>query len=178
MGILSGALALFLSGLANADPTPPTGRISGRVLDIQGAPVAGARVSVSGAQPAVRVVTDLLGRYALTALPPGTYALRIERVGLAPAELRDLPVTAGDTTLAPEVRLGPAPRNESVEVQTIAPAAGAGVGAVTVSIDQERLKQLPLGRNVASAFYLVPGVSSGGGTGLSEPSISGSGGLE
>ena len=40
------------------------------------------------------------------------------------------------------------------------------------------IKDLPLPRNVSGAFYIAPGVVSGGGTGTANPSIGGSTGLE
>src|SRR5262249_3961613 len=46
------------------------------------------------------------------------------------------------------------------------------------TLDSETLKRLPVGRNFTETLYLVPGVSSSGGVGRANPSVSGASGLE
>jgi hypothetical protein len=58
-------------------PAPAYGgiTISGRVMSMQGAPVAGITVVLAGTQEG-RIVTDASGTYAFSGLPPGSYAVR------------------------------------------------------------------------------------------------------
>ncbi len=62
-----------------------TGAIEGRVVDDNGAPVAGVAVSVGTAQSratsSFSTVTDADGWYRFGNLPPGTYSLTLERTG-------------------------------------------------------------------------------------------------
>src|SRR6202011_5418392 len=50
--------------------------------------------------------------------------------------------------------------------------------SVTSDFSDDFYQNIPLGRGVSSLFYLAPGVTSGLGTGVENPSISGSTGLE
>ena len=58
-------------------PLPAVGRIEGRVADLFGAPVAGARVQFVGSA-AQDLVTDGSGAFVRGDLAPGAYTLRIE----------------------------------------------------------------------------------------------------
>ncbi|MCV5639189.1 carboxypeptidase-like regulatory domain-containing protein, partial [Escherichia coli] len=72
-----------------------TGNIEGRVVDQQGAVVVGATVTATNQQTGLTrsVTTDENGEYRLILLPPGSYTVRVERSGFAPAEARDVVVT-------------------------------------------------------------------------------------
>lgn len=58
-------------------PLPPFGRIEGRVVDLFGGPVAGARVQFVGSA-APELTSDATGAFARGDLAPGVYTLRIE----------------------------------------------------------------------------------------------------
>lgn len=84
--LLALAAALLLAGFRTAQDT---GRIVGRVTDLAGNPVAGAAVAARPADPGGQgrtTRTGDTGGFQLTGLPPGRYAVRAERDGLAPAE--------------------------------------------------------------------------------------------
>jgi 5-hydroxyisourate hydrolase-like protein (transthyretin family) len=65
-----------------AAPTRPgTGRITGRVVDVHsGAPVADVQVYLAGVS--LGAVTRQNGAYVILNVPPGTYEIRAERIGL------------------------------------------------------------------------------------------------
>lgn len=69
------------------EPATPMFQLSGTVRAEQGTPVAGARVEiVNGAEEAPQPAsTDDQGRYQMTGLPAGDYALRATADGFAPA---------------------------------------------------------------------------------------------
>src|SRR3977135_2928243 len=46
------------------------------------------------------------------------------------------------------------------------------------NISSELLQRVPVGRNIGSALYLAPGVSSSGTAGMANPSIAGGSGLD
>jgi len=74
----------FLLGLTAAVGQAQSGALAGRVTDADGAPLPGANVQVLGT--ALGAATDADGRFAIEAVPAGTYRLRASSVGYAPAE--------------------------------------------------------------------------------------------
>jgi hypothetical protein len=103
----------------------PTGRITGRIVDLDGAPVAGAAVQlireprVWGAacslalplpcDPQDSGQTDADGNFALAGLKAGVYALQAEAAGFAGHELRGVRLHAGEVVAGLEVVLDPHP---------------------------------------------------------------------
>jgi iron complex outermembrane receptor protein len=85
---------LGLAHLAHAQ----TGRISGAVTTAEGArPVVGAQVIVAGTTTGSVTRDD--GRYVIT-VQPGTYTVRVIRLGFSPDSLTGVVVTAGGETTA------------------------------------------------------------------------------
>src|SRR5215470_1387034 len=85
---LKGIRVLAFLGLAsvaylNLFAQTTTGRILGEVYDPTGAAVVGATVTVTEPQRAINrsVTTDSFGAYVFSALPPGTYQIRVESKG-------------------------------------------------------------------------------------------------
>jgi hypothetical protein len=70
------------------------GRINGRVVDVNGDPVGSVQVFLVGAN--LGGITRPNGAYLLLNVPPGTYVLRAQRVGLTAVE-REITVEAGGT---------------------------------------------------------------------------------
>ncbi len=101
------------AGASGADPTPApvapatalpvpstpppgtTATITGTVKTSGGAPLAGARVAISG--PAdVSGETDASGTFAFT-VPPGIYRIQVTKGGFLAASLRDVTVISGES---------------------------------------------------------------------------------
>lgn len=57
----------------------PLGTLRGRILDLDGAPVAGATVTANGGTQTGVDTTDGTGSYAIIGLAPGSYSVRAER---------------------------------------------------------------------------------------------------
>lgn len=79
--------------------------VSGRVLTVDGAAVAGATVAISGPVRAA-TATDADGRFVFGALPGGTYELHIAKAGFAAYERNDIvvgtsPIAGLTATLLP-----------------------------------------------------------------------------
>ena len=74
-----------------------TGVIVGVVADAQGGVLPGVTLAVRNAETCVlrAATTEVDGRYRVAGLPPGTYEVKAELAGFAPAETRELTLTIG-----------------------------------------------------------------------------------
>jgi len=137
--------------------------LSGLVLDPTNAVVPGASVRLTNMATTTsrETLTNDVGRYSLTLLPPGRYELRIEMSGFktfrAEVELRvaepaeaNARLELGDKDQILEVTAGLSPLNtESTSVGTV--------------IGGEKVPALPLnGRQFLQLALLVPGANPGG----------------
>jgi outer membrane receptor protein involved in Fe transport len=92
--------AVLQTDFALAADAPPTqvvrastqGRIAGRVTNPDGEPIADVQVYLVGAS--LGAITRQTGNYVLLNVPPGTYTMRAERIGLTTAA-REITVTSG-----------------------------------------------------------------------------------
>jgi hypothetical protein len=166
---------LACSALASAQGT--TGTISGRIVDSQGLAVPGATVTVTGPQGTRTAVSDSAGRFSVPFLTPGTYSLRAELQGFKTFEQRDITVRLEQTVDLP-VTMAVGGLTETVEVTGASPVVDTQTTTAGANLDSAMLARLPVGRSLAETLYVAPGVSSGGGTGTSNPSIGGGSGLE
>jgi hypothetical protein len=169
------AFVLACTGVASAQGT--TGTISGRIVDSQGLAVPGATVTVTGPQGMRTVVTDSEGRFSVPFLTPGAYALRAELQGFKAFEQRDIVVRLEQTVDLP-ITMEVGGLTETVEVTGASPVVDTQTTTVGANLDTAMLARLPVGRSLADTLYVAPGVTSGGGTGNSNPSIGGGSGLE
>jgi carboxypeptidase family protein/TonB-dependent receptor-like protein len=157
---LAGVAALMALAAAAARAQEVTGSISGSVEDQQGQVIPGATVTaVNERTGALRVdQTDAKGNFLFTAMPPGTYAIKVEMSNFRTAEQKGNVLTASSRlsvgTIKLTIGLG-----ESVVVE----ASGNRVnteetqhaGLITASqIAQVQTKA----RDVTSLMRLVPGV--------------------
>jgi len=87
------ALSLFLLGPASSAEAQ-TGTIQGQVVSQDGAPLAGAQVSVVGTGRGV--ATDVRGTFRITGIAPGSHMLQVRRLGFEPVET-SIELAAGQT---------------------------------------------------------------------------------
>ncbi len=115
-------IALFVLTFAAVVPHPAlaqtTGSVDGVVVDITGAPVAGARVELTGGARPRTVVSDAAGRFVFEDVATGALRLRAIYAGFTPASA-DITVAAGRTTST--LTLGAPVSSEGVSVTGIAP---------------------------------------------------------
>ncbi|HVR71915.1 MAG TPA: tetratricopeptide repeat protein [Vicinamibacteria bacterium] len=111
------AVGMALAGPAQAQDWKGMGRLEGKVLDAQGAPIAGASVKLEreGYGDGTTVKTDKKGRWAIAGITAATWNADIEAPGYALKRI-SIPLPSESARLAPvEVRLdkaaaaGPAP---------------------------------------------------------------------
>lgn len=113
---------------AQAEP----GRLVGRVVDAaQGAPIAGAEVTVVGGIAAA--VTALDGRYSISSLPAGTLAIRVRMIGYASKVVSGIIIPAG-AAAAQDVSLDAS----VVQLEEITVTSEAERGSVSRAIDEQR----------------------------------------
>ncbi|HUL99649.1 MAG TPA: carboxypeptidase-like regulatory domain-containing protein, partial [Mycobacterium sp.] len=169
------AFVLAVAGLASAQAT--TGTISGRVVDGQGLAVPGASVTVTGPQGAKTTTTDSTGRFSVPFLIPGAYDVKAELQGFKTWEQKNVTVRL-EQTVDLSVTMAVGGLTETVEVTGQSPVVDTQTTTAGANLDSAMLSRLPVGRSLAETLYVAPGVSSGGGTGTSNPSIGGGSGLE
>ena len=153
------------------------GNLAGLVRDPTGAVVQGAKVTLTGPIGENRMETDSSGRFLFQVLTPGFYSVKITAGGFKTAEIRSAEVVTGRTSsVSVTLELG----TSSTVVEVIGGAIEVDTTSTSVSsnLTDNFYSSVPMGRGVTGLFYAAPGVSSGGGTGTANPSISGGTGLE
>jgi hypothetical protein len=163
------------SGLALGQET--TGTISGRVMDAQGLAVPGVSVVVTGPQGAKQFTTDAEGRFSAPFLTPGQYEVRAELSGFKATEQKGITVALGQTVDLP-LKLEVGGVTETVQVVGTTDVVNVNTSTTGAVISSELLQRVPVGRDLGSALYLAPGVSSSGSAGHANPSIAGGSGLD
>lgn len=156
------AIALLLAAPLHARAQLTTGTLYGVVQDSSGAILPGVTVTVThqGTTLTRETVSDARGEFALPALPPGPYTIKIELSGFKTYENRALTLSAGQTvrqTFALEVGT----LAETVTVAESAPLIETASTAQTQSLGEE-LREIPVSRrNLQNVILLGSGVSSG-----------------
>jgi len=103
-------------------PAQATGSISGTVLDISEAAVAGARVTLADASGAPSGVPEQVvtagpnGEFTFTSLPPGTFKITIVSPGLETFVSNSITLGPGQSHVLPRIALPLATANTSVDV--------------------------------------------------------------
>jgi outer membrane receptor protein involved in Fe transport len=168
------ALSL-LSAAPFASAQTTTGSIAGRVTDSVGAIIPGADVTITNVDKGLetRLTTNGAGEYTALALPPGQYTVTASKAGFNTESVRAFKLDL-DQKARVDVSLGAGKVSQTITVSATAPVLqtqGAETGAV---ISTREILDLPLlGRDYEDLFLLSPGVSTGGGYGTQNYSISG-----
>ena len=169
--------ALLLAAQAVLANEATTGAIWGRVKDSAGAPLPGARVTVTSGQGSKVYVAEADGRFLAPYLTPDVYTVRVDLAGYATAEEHGVEVRLG-RRVELEFALPRGAYSEALEVVGAPPMVDFSTAHVSTGVKSSFLAQLPVERRLSDIMYVAPGVSSGGGIGTENPSISGGSGLE
>jgi hypothetical protein len=149
---------LALSSLgALAQTTLSTGSIQATVTELSGAPVPGAKVTITNRTTGgtINVRTTSAGIYASGALTPGTYKVRVEAQGFKSSELV-LTIRVG-VTASGNMKLQVGETKQVVEVS--APQLNSEQAAVQAVLTDRQLENVPIsGRNFLDLAQLEPGV--------------------
>src|SRR6266404_10009537 len=172
---LLGFACLFLATNVPAFSQTTTGRIVGTVHDQSDAAIAGATVTVTDIQRAIRrtVSTDESGAYVFVSLTPSVYGVRAEANGFKTVERPTVQVeVATDVTV--NLALPPGDVKETVVVNAEVPMLDSTSSALGGTLSNKEINDLPLnGRNYENLLQLRPGVVRYPGGGFSTTSSNG-----
>jgi hypothetical protein len=134
------------------------GELKGTVADTAGVPIPGSLVEATS--PALirprKTSTDAEGRFRFPYLPPGNYEVLARMTGFRDTVARDVRVSLGESTTLPMTLS--VSTEASVEVSAVHGLIDTENARAGISVAEKDLSNLPLGRNYASAAYLVAGV--------------------
>jgi len=137
-----------------------TTSLRGTVTDKTGASVGDAKVTLDNLSQALHreALTNERGEYEFLALPPGTYALSVEKAGFRKFEQRSLQLLVNTpTTLNPVLEVGAVA--QTVEVSAQAVTLNTTDASLGIAFNENQVKELPLeGRNVPDLLTLQAGV--------------------
>jgi hypothetical protein len=146
------------------------GEIRGQVRDGSGGSVPNATIRVRdvGTNQTLVRTTDRDGFYVAPALRPVVYEVTAEAQGFQTAVQPNVKVdTAKISTVDFAMKVGNV--SERVEVTSEAPLLQTYTGALTQTVDQKTIVEMPLnGRNTIQLALILPGVSGSPGSEISE----------
>jgi outer membrane receptor protein involved in Fe transport len=154
--VVSGILLMSATCLAQG-----IGVIYGTVTDPSGAGVAGAKVEAALTERGTTRAgtTTEAGEYVFSAMPIGTYDIRVTAAGFQQFHHEAVTLNANQNVRV-DAALTIGSINQSVVVQASTPLVDARSSVVGTLIDGQRLTDLPTnGRNVISLAALLPGVT-------------------
>ena len=162
--VRSWALALLIAVLtatvcvAQSD----TARLQGTVTDAQGNAIAGAPVNVTSVETGrlSTTMTNELGYYTVSALPPGNYRVDIVQKGFKKVT-RTLELQVAQLGVA-DFQLAVGDVTETIMVEAGSPVIDLQDSAMGEVVEGRQITELPLnGRNFTQLALLVPGVTRG-----------------
>jgi hypothetical protein len=163
-------VAVFLvpAGRPLIAQTSGNGNINGTIIDQTGATVPNTTVVVLNTDTGVSrtLTTNNDGSYAANFLLPGHYEVTAGGNGFGKVDRKNLILTVGQI-LAVDLTLPPASVSTEVVVTSESPLIDTEKTAVSQTIDQSMISNLPVATRNWSAFVLLtPNVTQDGGSGL------------
>src|SRR5688572_13722855 len=147
---LSMVVSVLGTGVALAASTAlaqtSTAALRGRVLGEQRSPIAEAQVEVQNTANGLRrgTVSNADGFYNIAAIPPGSYIVRVRRIGYSPIE-RPVRLQIGEV-INLDLDLSPAAQQLSTVTVVSTPAtADARTSEVATNVSTEQIENLPQG---------------------------------
>lgn len=153
---LVGVAVFLLTCSATAAQT-----ISGVVTDTSSAVLPGVTVEATNAatQQVRSATTDVAGRYVISGLQPGNYAVAFTLQGFSSANRPGITLTSGFTATV-DIQLGVGELSETITVTGASPLVDIESSAAQTTIDRQQMDTLPTGSRSAEAIgILIPGVT-------------------
>ena len=148
--------APLLAAVAGAQIPSPTGSVYGAVMDEQERAVAGAAVTLTQAGAARTATTNARGDFRFLALPPGLYALELERAGFQTVR-HDVVVQLGKNVVL-DLTMRIAEAQEGITVLGEPPSMDNRKVETGATYDERELRELPTTRDIFAVLRQVPGV--------------------
>ena len=161
--LLSVLAAVLLLSSSAALRAQTTGRIQGQTLDVQGAVVPGATITITSPalQGSLTQVTDAEGRFRFPSVPPGIYTVKAELSNFKTAEQNSVDVGLDRTvTLPMTMQLGGVA--ETVTVEASSPVIDTQSTTIGINAKAEIFNRLPVQRDIYSIARLAPGTTDDG----------------
>jgi Carboxypeptidase regulatory-like domain len=157
--ILIFAVALIF-GASCAWAQTGTTSVRGTILDKSGAAVVGATVTLDNTAQSQHheMKTTSSGEYEFLGLPPGTYALGVEKAGFRKWDQKNLQLLV-NSPVTQNITLEIGVSTETVEVSAQAVTLNTTDASLGIAFNENQVKQLPLeSRNVPDLLSLQAGV--------------------
>jgi hypothetical protein len=157
--------AVLLSAFAPAKTAfsqAESGQIVGTVMDITGAAIPNARITLLNVQTGLKLTgtSNSSGELSIPAVPRGTYTATVSAAGFQ-SETEQVTVTV-TTSLTLNFKLPPGTATASVEVTDAATLVDTSDPTLGETIEGKQITELPLnGRNALNLALLTPGVTQG-----------------
>ena len=147
------AVVVSLSLISGAALAQTGGTITGTVVDVTGAVVAGASIEARNSETNAKypAASSTTGNYTLSALPAGTYELTINAPGFKKFIRPSLAVQNAQT-IRVDATLEVGATTESVTIQAAAPLLKTESGELSQTIATQIMDQLPLLQVGADTF--------------------------
>src|SRR5579884_565301 len=143
-------------------PAQDTGSLYGTVTDPAGAVVPNAQVTaVSAERGNTRTATSNdRGEWVLTAVPIGTYTVRVSVAGFKAFEQTGIALAA-EQNVRVDAALQVGSATEAITVVAETPLTDARTSTLSGTIEEKTVTDMPLdGRNIFDLMSLMPGVST------------------
>jgi hypothetical protein len=165
LAIVLGVVALLFGATIFTQAQVTTATLYGIVQDPSGSVMPGANVTLTHEETSAikQAITDETGEFVFTALPVGTYTLKIEKQGFRGYVLKGIELAAAQNVRQTHaLQVGEV--TQSVTVEGGAPLINAVSAEQRESLGTLQVRELPLSRrNVTNVLRLSSGVDVGNG---------------
>lgn len=155
----------LMSALLFSQVSNRTGAFGGVVLDPQGGPIPGAKITAISADTnqGRETTSNEKGEFMLANLPAGPYSIKIEATGFGGKEYSEVLINVGQT-LAQKVDLKLNSVSEKMEVVDEAPVLDVSATTNSVAMGYERMEHSSSqGRNYVNFVLTAPGMAPASG---------------
>jgi outer membrane receptor protein involved in Fe transport len=144
--------------VAQAASAGVTGKVTGSLVDAAGQPIAAATVQLLGTK--LGAFSDAQGRYSIFNVPPGSYELRIQRLGFATLVIQNVVVSADQTTSFESTLSEEAIEAQEVVITAQRPPVDLKLTSSQSNVTAEEIELLPI-QDLQEIVNLQAGVVDG-----------------
>lgn len=170
-------LVSLLVATADAQDLSTTGSIGGKVVDVNGAAIAGAVVTAAGATGERSATANSEGIFEIQNLLPGNYSVKVSQSNFKTGLISAVTVNVGKQVNL-QLTLEPGEVSATVNITDSAQTIDQQSTAVGQNLNDQLFQNVPVQRSVSSLFYLSPGAADSINGGRDNPSIAGASGLD